>query len=441
MSTRNRSSSTADEEKDTVGPLCTCGQLSTIERNISPSANNPNNKTKNSWLESSFVHLMAPRNSRSNKTGLNSPQHQLQQSHGFLEEFQHAQHLFDAAQGYDTELCMDCIDAVSAALEKDTQRLYGDVRAYQETVDAAEQRAKTLRNMTNLVNISSTEEAYQQEIYMLKSEVETRQEELAHLKTLYMEQMGISKQLDATDHALHLQQNCLDVESKSFDNRRDLLTTSLSEILLEVDKLSLVSIPKALFDLQVDPRGLRYPLINQLRLAFQPKGDVSSEEVRVAWSQATQLLLFLGKLFDYPGTEWKLVPLADGAKLIYRKEIFNLSPGDCRSLMAWNALLDQIVRHAFNKFKTTGPNRDFTTPKHTNLHGKVTSVSSEPMNSPPFSSFPTSIGDTELARLDPTDHFGWSQVIHRMASNLLWLSDRGSELAAKQVTSMAHCTI
>jgi hypothetical protein len=448
-----------EEGEDTVSPLCTCGQMASMDRNP-PKAKNDNNKKKNSWLESSFVHLMAPRYGRSNnKTGMNSsPVQQLyhqqptrDQPHGFWEEYQQAKQLMDAAHGCDVELCMDCIDFVSAALEKDTQRLYAEMQAYEDAVHAAQQRSKILRNMdanNNHMKITSTEEAYQQEIDTLRNEVEARQEELAHLKFLFSEQMNISKQLDEMDNCLHLQQNSLEIQSNAFENRRDLLTKSLSEVLEEVDKLSLVSISTALFDLQVDPRGLRYPLINQLRLAFQPKGDVPAEEVQVAWSQATQLLLFLGKLFDYPGTDWKLVPLADCAKLIYRKDIFNLSPGDCRSLMALNALLDQVVRHAIisthKSFSTTGYGMGVASGKAVrSTHGKMrtTNSNNNSVNSPPFPSSPTTIGDAELARLDPNDHFGWSEVIHCMASNLLWLSERGSELAATQVSSMSYCAV
>jgi hypothetical protein len=444
----SESSDNGDEAEDTISPLCTCrNPLSPHgEHDRDHQLPSSTRNKKNAWLEHSFVHLMKPTSpSRSKNThDVFSPQHQLYQSpHGFLEEHQFNLQLLEAAHGGTVALCDDCIDIVCATLEKDTERLYAETKAYDDAAQAAQQRAKTYERH---IHVATTEEAYRQEIIMLENELQGRQEELENLKALYKEQDQISKHLDALDDGLQLEQNSLELQSNAFDDRRDLMTNSLAEIQQEIDKLSLIAVPHALFDLQVDPRGLRYPLINQLRLAFQPKGDVPAEEVRVAWSQATQLLLFLGTLFDYPGTDWKLVPLADCAKLIYRKEIFNLSPGDCRSLMAWNALLDQVVRHAMKICKTTngmtandiGDRQDNPSTKGNNNNLQQQQASH---SAPPFTSSPTTIGETELARLDPTDQFGWSQVIHRMASNLSWLSDRASELTATQVTSMAHCVV
>lgn len=332
----------------------------------------------------------------------------------------------------DMALCSDCIDRVANALDADTQRLYGEVQAYQDAVTDAKQRAKTFDSISK-VNLHDAEQAYLEEVSMLQQEVEARQGELAHLTMLLKEQYEISKELGIMADHVQQDQNALELRSKSFDDSTNLLYKTLIKVQTEVDELSIVRLPLSLFDLQVDERGLRYPLINQLRLAFRPKGDASDSEIRAAWSQATQLLLILGTLLQYPSSEWKLVPLADCAKLIYRKEIFNLKPGDCRSLMAWNALLDQIIRHAKTIIAAT-------TTTETPIEGRPFSDTSTPL-SPPFSSSPSSIGNTELARLDRSDHVGWSQVIHRMASNLLWLSERVSELAAFQVSTLAHSVV
>ena len=461
-----------EEDGDTLQNLCTCGQLTPS----SPSKANTSNNggTRKNWLESSFVHLMAPPtnkgrhrrkggdNIKNNKTQQHKERHQQhQRQSGLVEQHQHLLQLLDAAHGCETELCVTCIDRVAVALEADTQRLYSEVNAYQDAVKAAQQRAKpfirndnnsstTNSNISTTLDWPATENAYQQEIELLEREVSSRQDELVQLKSLYKEQLTIAKQLDQIDDQKHLEMNALQWQSHTFEDRRQLLTNTLTEVQLEVEKLSLLNIPGALFTLQVDPRGLRYPLINQLRLAFHPKGDVPHQEVRVAWSAATQLLLFCGTLLNYPGKDWKLVPLAETAKLIYRKEIFNLNPGNSRSLMAWNALLDQIVKHALTTrnnrnqnqssiHNTQQSNQHNHNSSHTSNKNPSSSSSSSSSSAPPFVSSTTTIGGTELARMDPTDHFGWSQVIHRMASNLLWLSNQASDLAVTQVTSMAHC--
>jgi len=335
------------------------------------------------------------------------------------------------------ELCSDCIDRVALALEADTQRLYAEVDAYHETALASEQRTKVLQKSAVFVNKQIMEDAYQDEITMLENEIEGLEDDLLHYKNLHKGQTKITKELNFFEEGLQSERNSLELQSQAFDNRRQVLTKTLSEVQNEVDKLTCVSLPRVLFDLQVDQaRGLHYPRINQLRLAFRPKGDVPPQEIQVAWSQATQLLLILGTLLEYPGLDWKLVPLADCAKLIYRKEIFNLDPGNCRSLMAWNALLDQVVKHALSLVAGSKQNTIGTVAR-----AHESTAASGPVLPPPYSSSPTMIENTELSRLDPLDDSGWSQVIHRMASNLLWLSNRASSLSAIQVSSLAHCVV
>ena len=109
---------------------------------------------------------------------------------------------------------------------------------------------------------------------------------------------------------------------------------------------------------------------------------------------------------------------------MYRKEIYNMSPSNVRSFMAWNALLHQVVQHAKSLLSQQQEQQQ-------------PSVS----NSAPFASTAQSIGATDLTRLDPNDTVAWSQVIHRMATNLSWLSDRAGELAALQVTSITHSVV
>ena len=505
----------SEEHDGALGPVCTCGRMSSsdmmmtvaidndkpklingIENDSRVNRNSENNtigggKTNSVWLESSFVHLVTPRNNirttNDYKENLNlnhrsadaQPQSQHYSQHGILEEHQLLLQLLQAAnihfddvdQGNDrdckkksnnntaVELCVDCIDRVAAALDDNTQRLYAEVESYRETVRASKQRSKTLQRTTqhvtsvgiaannkndDFISNNTIEEAYQEEISVLEREIQARSDELLHYKSIHKEQIKISSELGKLEEDLQREENSLELQSEAFDNRCQVLTKTLAEVQNEVDKLTCVSIPRVLFDLQVDQaRGLHYPLINQLRLAFRPKGDVPAQEIHVAWSQATQLLLLLGTLFEYPGLDWKLVPLADCAKLIYRKEIFNLVPGDCRSLMAWNALLDQVVKHALSLVASDHMNSTYSRTKSMNSNATRNSDPLAILKStpPPYASSPTMIGKTELARLDPTDHVSWSQVIHRMASNLLWLSDRASSLSATQVSSLAHCVV
>jgi hypothetical protein len=381
-------SSTFDgEEGDTISPMCTCGDQN--DESLPPSlrSSKPRNKKTPSWLESSFVHLSTPRESY--PLPLSHSRH-VHQQHGYLEQHSHLLQLVEATDpSSQVSLCADCIDRIAAALEENTQRLYAECHAYQEAVSDAKQRAKTFDTVSK-VGLETTTKAYQSEIDMLKQEAEARQAELEHLNSLYKDQLEITRQLDTFEEQFQLEQNALELKAQSFNDFLQQLSKQLSQVQSEVDRLSIVQLPQALFDLQVDERGLRYPLINQLRLAFRPKGDVPVKEIQVAWSQATQLLLIVGTLLKYPSSDWKLVPLADCAKLIYRKEIYNMSPGDCRSLIAWNALLDQVLKHACSQ--------KYLKETRTTTH------------LPPFTSSASTVGTIELTTLDKADHVGWSHV-------------------------------
>ena len=499
-----------EEESDPFTLLCTCGSARLRGQReggdgdgVGPSSSKRTRPrpmtstaatatTTTTWLESSFVHLMPPRHRRgplheepSGQKASYPQQHQHMSPHGYLEQYQHMEQLLMAAAAASSSsspsppttatvaamaeisLCSECIDRVAAALEEDTLRLYDDVRTYKEWVMNQTKSLKMLESMavfspshsphhqqhpspssspSSAARLRQAEQAYQEEILMLQQEVQARESELIHLHSLYKEQLAISEELEEFASQVHQDQNSLEIQAKAFDDSAMLLSKSLSTIQTEVDQLSIVRLPLSLFDLQVDERGLRYPLINQLRLAFRPKGDVTDREIRAAWSHATQLLWVVGTLLQYTSSEWKLVPLvADCAKLIYRKEIFNLKPGDCRSLMAWNALLDQVIRHAKTTISSqpsveagTGTAQGYPHPLPNKSTDSKSSTAVPLSSSPPFPSSPSSIGNTELARLDRTDHVSWSQVVHRMASNLLWLSERVAEHVALQVRTLAH---
>ena len=66
---------------------------------------------------------------------------------------------------------------------------------------------------------------------------------------------------------------------------------------------------------QTDERDLRYPLINNLRLAHKPRG-ISWLEINAGWSQAAQLLMFVGSTIKFKSKDLRIVPLMSCAKII-----------------------------------------------------------------------------------------------------------------------------
>lgn len=160
------------------------------------------------------------------------------------------------------------------------------------------------------------------------------------------------------------------------------LTSTLQAAQLEIDKLAAADL--SLFSLVIDKRGLRYPLINELRLAFSPKGDLGWEEIQAAWGQVAQLLLFM----NLQKKDWRIIPLTLCAKIIHEKQVYNL--GNSRSCMA--GALKALVRML------------------------------EGTSKQPFPMTASTIGDVGVAQLPNTDHPGWSRVVHYLACNLQHLS-------------------
>lgn len=223
---------------------------------------------------------------------------------------------------------------------------------------------------------------------MLQQAVAQQEEELAHLKLLKQEQDVISAQLDEVETNLAHEENTLELEAVAMSHVQNQLTSTLRAAQSEIDKLAAVDL--SLFSLVIDKRGLRYPLINELRLAFSPKGDLGWAEIEAAWSQVAQLLLFM----NLKQKEWRVIPLTSCAKLIHEKRVYNL--GKDMSSMA--GALKALIRMLQN----TNP-------------------------SFPFPITDQRIGDVAIGALPYTDHPGWSRVVHYLACNLQHLSDAVSQ--------------
>ena len=303
----------------------------------------------------------------------------------------------------------------------------------------------------------STEEAFRNEIALLEEACQQHRDELLNFRALQREQKQMELELDRVHDAIAQEQNALELEARAFDNDQEQLSRALLEIQDEVERLSSpkICLPSTLWHLQVDmERGLRYPLINQLRLAYRPKGDVQWKEIQAAWALAAQLLLSIGTLFQFQSQNWKLVPLSHCAKLFYYPPdrgaandnnshahpgagpannqqqqqhhrppvVFNLGhpkTNQNKALLTWNALLCQMIQHVNSEM---------------NVAVDLGILDAADVPPPvPFDITPTTIGNTSLTQLDENDDGGWSRVIHFMSSNLLWLSDCASTFVRQQV--------
>lgn len=312
------------------------------------------------------------------------------------------------------------------------ERIQGLKRALQI---AAASTHGNLAGDGGLVDFERTEQTYRTEIQLLEEACEQHEEELRHLSSLQKEQAVIAVELDRLEYATEEEQNALELEARAFDNDQEQLLRKLVKTQAEVEQLSSprIRLPAMLMDLRVDrERGLRYPLINELRLAYRPKGDVQWNEIQTAWSLAAQLLLVIGTIFDFQSPHWKIVPLSHCAKLMYsngnnpsgnkrRVVVYNLGhskTNGSRALLAWNVLLFQVIQHATVEMKFACES------------GVLDAANVPPL---PFDITTEKIGNIVLSSLNENDDGGWSRAIHCMASNLLWLSESASAYVLQQV--------
>lgn len=353
------------------------------------------------------------------------------------------------------------LDADSEHLENECFMYRQAARKEEERIESLEKALKTVPRsnldpfaeenedesdniyINNSQGLQAAEQAFRDEIWALEEECRQQEAELMHLKGLRREQLQLADDLDEAHYELEVQRNALELEARAFNNDQEQLYQSLYGIQDEVDKLSSnISLPSLILDLHVDKeRGLRYPLINELRLAYRPKGDIKWNEIQVAWSLAAQLLLVVGTLFHYPSEQWKIVPLSHCAKLIFfsvdsdgtatesvddakarhkRALVYHLGhpkTNGAKALKAWNALLHQVILHVKQK--------------------QEEEIQIGTMNASfPKLPFPISshaVGTIDIDQLNENDDAGWSRAIHCMASNLLWLSDCASLYTSQQV--------
>lgn len=290
-------------------------------------------------------------------------------------------------------------------------------------------------DVTDENQIATLAEAFRTEIEALDEECRKYEMELLVLRSLTNDQQNLARDLDNEQDSVLGAENDLEIEAMAFDNDQELLSRSLATVHEELDRVSsaTIQLPSRLYDLQVDKRGLRYPLINDLRLAYRPKGDVRWDEIQGAWSLAAQLLLLIGTTFKFQSKHCKIVPLSQCAKLIYyppetaatvgakatnpkkRDFVYNLGHPETnakRALLTWNALMCQIIHYVQNEI----------------VEARNDGLSDGGLAIPalPFEVTPTKIGHITLTQLDESDDAGWSKAIHYTASNMLWLSDCAS---------------
>lgn len=388
---------------------CTCGH------HRSSSTTTEDGLCLLSNMEASFVHLPSTEGFTLGTT--------LNHQDGFLWTYQHVNRMIRAADGpHDAALCVDCVHRVMKALQDDIHRIQAETVAYDAAVVEEEERYQSLRKAvsSNLVPpgevtmnlIEWTQKSFRDEIDELMEACRLHKEELEQLRQGQREQFLISKQLDMLEDSMAQEQNTLELEARAFDNDMAQVSYQIRKVHDEMDSLASVRLHSALFELVVDKRGLRYPLINDLRLACRPKGDVQWAEINAAWSQVSTFLLLVGTSVGFRPKNWRIVPLTSCAKLMYlesnRREVYTMGGKDGgrdhmpSSLRALTALLDPLVQH-------------------------IAKLLPECSTVIPYDMSRNRIGSWDLSRIEDGDDSGWSNVIQCISLNLRWVQDRASD--------------
>lgn len=340
--------------------------------------------------------------------------------------------------------CWDCLLRLQKALEKDTERLEYEANVYEDRTQAARLRQKLRQqrvdgDMTREQQVQKAKESFLQEIDEITVACEQLEVEFKELKLVRREVSAKSDELDDSTEQILRARNEIELAASALQQNQEHLYRTVASAHEQVERLSstMIKLYSQSFDLQVDQeRGLRYPLINEHRLAYRPKGDVHWGEIQTAWSLAAQLLLAIATTFQFQSRHWRIVPLTDCAKLIFYPPTkdqktsqnpisYNLGHPEThsgRALLAWNALLHNVASWVL----TRG-----------NIGGTGSTHQKESSQCIPFQMTRNSIGDIPISSLLDDDDAGWSVVIHRMSCNLLWLSQCAEDQILDQVVLKA----
>jgi len=136
-----------------------------------------------------------------------------------------------------------------------------------------------IKNNNDLVQ--STLHAFEQEIQGLVTACTQHETELQRLHEHILKQNQLSEALTLEEDALHTEYNSLEIDARSFEHIHQQLTLQCRTADREVAALCCVQLHSTLFDITTsveDDRGgrqqLLYPLINDLRFAHRPKGEL-----------------------------------------------------------------------------------------------------------------------------------------------------------------------
>jgi hypothetical protein len=347
----------------------------------------------------------------------------------------------EGGEGEVVHLCHNCIQRINNAINDNTEQLQMETHAYIHAVEEEKDKERRLKKAL-LINIGihnnndqipsssindqhdenelvqGTIQSFQHEIMNLQTACQEHENELTNLNQMLMEQAQISDTLSAQQEELLLEYNALEKDAKVFEDVHSHLTQQCHAAESERSHLSHVRLHSALFDIVVDERGTKYPLINNLRLSHRPKDDLQWIEINTAWSQAAQLVMFVNSTTKFTSRNFGIVPLMHCAKIIEvdstGKKVYHHLGVDFESMDRKTHNTDHIIASLRAFYSVLYQLFDHIKALKRDINSTKVRV--------PFEMTVNTIGSFNLQFLNENDDKAWSGVINCIASNLKWLS-------------------
>jgi len=342
-------------------------------------------------------------------------------------------------------LCRKCITRVVGAIDQNIEWMQNQTRSYEEAVDKEKESHRT---MQKAIHISIGTESVKDKLQSLEEEslsldvlCKEQEKELEQINIMLDEQVELANQLTEQEEQLLHEFHSLEIDSKAFQNEHRRLTLQCRTAEKERYYLEHVSLHSAMFQIIVDNQGelSSFPLINNLRLAYRPKGDVQWDELSLAWSKMVQLIMSIASSIRFQSANLRILPLVSCAKIIdvgqssdtgRAKKVYTLgldktsmdrkthkTENIISGITGLHALLFQIMNYVYDRM-------DFS-----NMKEHV-----------PYDISQHFIGRFDLRPNQNSQHrdyedVKWSGIVHCIASNLKWLSDNCMKFRLQTTTS------
>jgi hypothetical protein len=313
---------------------------------------------------------------------------------------------------------------VAAALETDAIRLREETAMYMDFVTEEEDRMKQLESIvrmsTQLTEYQTTRStadfSLQKDILQLQKLCDEHEKNFMDLYTLLQDQVALSNLLLRQEEEILVSLNDLEVKADRFNQWNNYLMMKCINVQKELSSLRHVQLLSSMFHISIDDRGWRYPLINSLRLSHKPKGDLAWSEISAAWSQASQLAMFLGNAFKFASPNFRIIPLSTCAKILEfskgTKRAYNMGVElDSLNIISSAKGVDHIVPSIYIFYRYLG---------QLLLHVQQRKQLVSPVLYHP--------SDDDIVKYNQDDDPSWGTLIQYIAASLKWLSEHATEL-------------